>query len=66
MTDWKAVIRELRDKKKGRMTKQDIASALQVHPSMIREIENGNTKSPRYETCVKLLALYERRVKRVA
>jgi transcriptional regulator with XRE-family HTH domain len=66
MTDWKLLIRELRDAKKGRMTKADIARALEVHPNMIREIENGNTKSPRYQTAVKLLELHRQRVRKAA
>lgn len=59
MTNWKRLIRDLRDKKRGRMTKQAIATVVGVHVNTLREIEQGRTAQPRYELGVKLIELHK-------
>lgn len=64
MNDWKRLIAELRTK--GRMTKADIARALEVHTNTLTLLERGKTDSPRFELGTKLIALHAQRCKRAA
>lgn len=66
MNDWKRLIAELRDAKKGGMTKAAISKAVGAHVNTITLLERGTTESPGFDLGTKLIALHAQRVRRAA
>ena len=68
MTDWKALIRDLRAKRGGNMTVAQIATAVGAkNPSNISELaRNGGSKEPRHHLGQKILALHAERCRKAA